>query len=89
MDELLMNTRQHEIPTIIVLSGATQQVLTFHGIKDIQQAIAVHDHDAAEMTDEETTDEASAASDTAKSLVDSWMELNRLSTSLTDKFEID
>ena len=29
--------RKHEIPTLIVLSGPTHQVLTFHGVKDVEE----------------------------------------------------
>ena len=29
--------RKHEIPTLIVLSGPTHNVLTFHGVKDIEE----------------------------------------------------
>lgn len=36
MAELSMMDRKHEIPTLIVLSGPTHNVLTFHGVKDIQ-----------------------------------------------------
>ena len=34
---LLGMERKHEIPTIIVLSGPTHNVLTFHGVKDIEE----------------------------------------------------
>ena len=33
---LLGMERKHEIPTVIVLSGPTHNVLTFHGVRDIQ-----------------------------------------------------
>jgi len=29
--------RKHEIPTLIILSGATHEVLTFHGVKDVKE----------------------------------------------------
>lgn len=36
LDELGME-RKHEIPTLIVLSGPTHNVLTFHGVKDVEE----------------------------------------------------
>lgn len=35
--QILGMERKHELPTLIVLSGPTQQVLTFHGVKDIEE----------------------------------------------------
>jgi Thioredoxin-like len=96
MPELHMSTRQHEIPTLIVLAGNAGgngvdsikmqrqpllQVLTFHGIKDIKQAVAEAEAEADGLPSLSAT-----ADDIAQSLIDSWMELKRLSNSLTDKF---
>lgn len=35
--EELQITREHEIPTLVILSGRSHQVLTYHGVKDIQE----------------------------------------------------
>jgi hypothetical protein len=53
--------REHEIPTLIALSGTTHQVLTVNGVKDL--------------------------GDYGLNAVDHWMELDRLSLALRDKYE--
>lgn len=55
--------REHEIPTLIALSGTTHQILTVHGVKDLE--------------------------DYGLNAVDHWMELERLSLALRDKFSAD
>jgi hypothetical protein len=37
LSELGMTSRRHEIPTLIVIDGASHQVLTFHGVKDVTE----------------------------------------------------
>ena len=74
MDSLGMTSRKHEIPTIIVIDSKTEQVLSYHGVKDVKHAV------------EHGGEEANSATAAAESLVDSWIELKRLSTSLQDKY---
>ena len=37
MKDLGMDSRRHEIPTIIIIDGGSQQVLTFSGVKDVEE----------------------------------------------------
>jgi hypothetical protein len=37
MKELSIKERKHDIPTLIIVDGASQQVLTYHGVKDVNE----------------------------------------------------
>jgi hypothetical protein len=37
MKELGIKERKHDIPTLIIVEGASQQVLTYHGVKDVNE----------------------------------------------------
>jgi hypothetical protein len=37
MKELSIKERKHHIPTLIIVDGASQQVLTYHGVKDVNE----------------------------------------------------
>jgi Thioredoxin-like len=61
MKDLGMDSRKREIPTLIVIDAGSQQVLTFSGVKDVEE------HGA-------------------RSAVDTWLELAKLSQALDAKF---
>jgi hypothetical protein len=37
MKDLGIKDRKHDIPTLIIVEGASQQVLTYHGVKDVNE----------------------------------------------------
>jgi hypothetical protein len=86
MKELSMESRKHEIPTLVVIDSESQQVLTFNGVKDVKEAASSSSSQGGES--EAAATDSTGGGDVRRA-VETWLELARLSQALDAKFDRD